>query len=122
MKHSIRYTNPITLVTISLEDLYREYASQCMDILWDMRDDGDVDPAWFRGINTLLKGDRDKILKMFKDGESPIMLGSLMSQIETWNGLDNYPEMLPKQPFALVITNSQKPTEPIIISGEDVNF
>ena len=120
MKHRIDYTNSIAIVTISLEDLYREYASQCVDILWDMRDDMGVDSAFFQGINTLLKGDRDKILKMFKDGESPVMLGSLMSQIETWNGLDTYPVMSPKQPFALVIISAHQ--APIIISGEDVNF
>jgi len=120
MKHRITYHNPIALVTISLEDLYREYTSQCMDILWDMRDEVDMDSAFFQGINTLLKGDRDKILQMFKDGESPIMLGTLMKQIETWNGLDNYPEMSPKQPFALVIISARQ--APIIISGEDVNF
>jgi hypothetical protein len=120
MKHRIDYTNSIALVTISLEAIYQEYVSQYTDILWDMRDDMDVASAFFQDINALLKGDRDKILKMFKDGESPIMLGSLMSQIETWNGLDNYPEMSPKQPFALVIINANQ--APIIISGEDVNF
>jgi hypothetical protein len=120
MKHRIDYINSAAIVTISLEDLYREYVSQYMDILWDMRADVDVDAVFFQGINTLLKGDRDKILKMFKDGESPIMLGSLMKKIETWNGLDNYPEMSPKQPFALVIASANQ--APIIISGEDVNF
>jgi len=112
--------NSVALVTISLEAIFQEYVSSYKDILWDMRDDVDMHSAFFQGINTLLKGDRDKILKMFKDGESLEMLGSLMSQIETWNGLDNYPEMLPKQPFALVIISAHQ--APIIISGEDVNF
>ena len=122
MKYSINYAKPVNMVTLSLEDIFREYMSNYEDILWDMFDDDGLETAFCEGIKALRTGDRDKILKMFMDGESPVMLGNLMAKIETWHGLDNYPDKGTKQPFILVITNSRKPTEPIVICGEDVNF
>ncbi len=121
MKHTILTQNNILFVSLSLEDLFREYLKTITDIMWDCPEpksplgfNGMVETNIQRGIQALRNGNSEYIRRMFQDGESPLLLGDLMTQIETW--VEN------KQAFFLIIPNPRDPNNPILVNGDWVNF
>lgn len=72
----------------------------------------------------ILSGDYEKLRALFKDGMSNMMLsGDIMNLVELFNGwISGKSEKGPFEPFILMITNIPGKNNPLIISGEDVNY